>query len=409
MPDNQDRCRELNMSGKKGCLVNMKYIIPEIESVTLYDFSVSSHTTPQSLKRLDDISTFITACENVKESHAFKYFFRPKQEESDFNNEIQSFKELVRLFANTESLKLHTALEGISFMTSGKQLFSNVLGFFITTKTNMNEYYIVNKKGHQTLQDIIQTMCKQRTSLEEWETLYHDVKNNLQETIKELQKQGFAHGDIKPDNVLYFENANAQGGRYKLIDWEYSRKLDVNAFKQSSLLATNRKLGSHPMYYDVIKTLFMDFLSLNTSLRLVGKSFTENYTDQLMLPSTSKEKTDFLEFFRASWKSYKTFKSKNKLTSETMFQMFKNTADLHSLGMMLYPLAYRAKNEDLKKECASMVLFDTAEVKKVSEKQTRYVSSTILQNQSGSSHPRSHRSGNAPTRPRRARQGKKPK
>ena len=288
-----------------------------------------TNVTPAMLKELVDNS--ISAG-----THVFKRFFRKGTvAKQDYDNEILFMKELsTNVFGNIEERRKYTAIHGIDLDGTHE-----IIG--LQVRDPGATYYIVNQRGSVTLEDAAKAMTITEKQLEQ-------LTVDVLESLELLQRKHIAHGDIKPDNVMYFEDgmttSEGASGRWKLIDWEYSRSLDYAKLAKSSIISGDRKLGSHPMYYDIISSV--NARKLNASLRVVGQSFSESYVNQLMLP-VGNESSHFLTLFRASWDQYASKKVQKGVGADFVFNYYKNTTDLHSLGLVLYAIVHRMRRTKL--------------------------------------------------------------
>jgi serine/threonine protein kinase len=279
-------------------------------------------------------------------THVFKRFFRKGiVAKQDYNNEVLFMKELsTNVFGNVEDRRKYTAIHGLDLHGTHE-----IIGLQVQMQVpgSSGTYYIVNQRGSFTLEDVVAATVTEKQLAQ--------LTVDILESLELLQGKKIAHGDIKPDNLMYFEDgadgADGADGRWKLIDWEYSRSLDYAQLSKSSMLSKDRKLGSHPMYFDIISSI--NVRKLNASLRVVGKSFSESYVTQLMLPrGNGKELEHFLALFRASWDQYASKKAEavaKGFGNEFLFGYFNNTTDLHSLGLVIYAIAHRMRRTKLSK------------------------------------------------------------
>ena len=271
------------------------------------------------------------------QNRVLKLFHRPQMMLSDFNSELDSFRELSRLMKN--DLKTHTAISGIPIY--GKE----VVGFVVSD----TQYYVVNERGHKTLEDLMRDDPPPPQFVDGF--IYRLLRDIL-ETLAILNKANFAHGDIKPDNIMLFKSASSSAEhwyefpdgdrkRFKLIDWEYSRGLgDISQLP--AITSGDRKLGSHPMYYEI--SMWRNIhRATNVALRPMGMSFTEKYVTQLMLPSKKQETARYLSVFRRSWDNWARLQGTDTAapTKQSAFDKYKSTFDLHSLGMVGYAVSKR--------------------------------------------------------------------
>jgi serine/threonine protein kinase len=194
-----------------------------------------------------------------------------------------------------------------------------LFGFEIFMKQSGNLYdstisrcFVINRKCQET-------MSMKKVDLLKPNQFIAFVKHILSELV-ELQKLNMAHGDIKLDNIMKCN------GKFELIDWENSRKLDYD------FLVKQRYLGLSPMYFKI----------------LYGSAWYHAFSTALLkyYQETGGYDTYTSSKYADSVNSHYTALF-SKHTTEEVFQQVKYELDLTAFGFILYGIMVR--NPTLKK------------------------------------------------------------
>lgn len=159
---------------------------------------------------------------NYKNTLAKKFLFVSfffGSSKKNFNNEIEGYKDLIKIFKNDIS-KYTTIKPGFTY--NNKKIYA--INF-------NNNYYVFLEKCYKTLENIQFTT----------KTLNKCIKDII-EVLEILNKNNYIHNDIKPDNIILCKN------KFKLIDWESS-----NFIKNQASSFINSKNGNlvfnHPIKF----------------------------------------------------------------------------------------------------------------------------------------------------------------
>jgi len=300
-----------------------------IQNIKLYIKKNNQSIQSYVIESLEEIEEFIKFIKLPKsKNYVVKEFYNYKIKETDFHNEIQSFETISKIITKEENLvgipyneDLLIGFE-IVYKETINQTFNNELydllqnnpfegvADFIHEKIN-KRLFVVNRKCQKTLNAKLVNKFSVRT--------FQKFVSEILTTIIKLNKINVAHGDIKLDNIMTCD------GKYTLIDWEQSRKLDYFNLKM------NLAMGSCPVYY-IIK-----FGSLWESMHTVAIPFIIKVTgcnDRDSLTS-SKYIFDGIEYYKQIFASTEP---------EKAFQQVKHGLDMYSFGLILYGILEHNKN-----------------------------------------------------------------
>jgi serine/threonine protein kinase len=292
-----------------------------IKNIKLYikklNYSIQSHLI-ETIEEIEKFIKFIKLQKN--KNYVAKEFYNYKIKETDFHNEMQSFETLSKIITKEENLvgipyneDLLIGFE-IEYKETIDQIFKNELysllqnnpfdgvADFIHEKIN-KRLFVINRKCQKTLDAKLVNEISVRT--------FQKFVTEILQTIIKLNKINVAHGDIKLDNIMICNR------KYKLIDWEQSRKLEYSNLK------INLAMGSCPVYY-IIK-----FGSFWESIHIVAIPFIIKVTgcnDKDSLTS-SKYILNGIEYYKQIFAS---------MEQEKAFEYVKHGLDLYSFGLILY-------------------------------------------------------------------------
>jgi serine/threonine protein kinase len=135
----------------------------------------------------------------------------------NFNNELSGYKELIKIF-DKDINKYTTIKKGFTYKNN------DIYGIIFN-----NNYYIFLEKCYKTLENIKFTP-----------KLINKCIKDIFQVLLILNKKGYIHNDIKPDNIILCKN------RFKLIDWENSNYIK----NQSYIITKNGNLVfNHPIKF----------------------------------------------------------------------------------------------------------------------------------------------------------------
>ena len=200
-----------------------KYKIIEIYSINK-SFKIN---TSEILDLIKDNTSII-----VKK---FKYIYINK---NFFNNELEGFKQLIKIYGE-KNINKYTAI---------KPLF-NYKGYNIYGLSSGYNYYTFNELCNKTIDKIKMD-----------QNLFNKFIKDILKSIKILKKNKYIHYDIKPDNIMYCNN------RFKLIDWELSKK---NKYNNISLFNSGTPIFNHPILFYICGLpyfLCMKYINLRKKL-----------------------------------------------------------------------------------------------------------------------------------------------
>jgi len=300
-----------------------------IENIKLYIKKENKSIQPYLIELPTEIEQFIEFIKLPKsKNYVAKEFYNYKIKETDFHNEIQSFETLSKIITKEENLvgmpyneDLLIGFE-IIYKETINQIFKNELysllqnnpfngvADFIHEKIN-KRLFVINRKCQKTLDAKLVNNFSVR--------IFQKFVSEILQTIIKLNKINVAHGDIKLDNIM------TCNGRYTLIDWEQSRKLDYYNLKM------NLAMGSCPVYY-IIK-----FGSLWESIHTIAIPFIIKVTgcNDRDSSTSSKYILNGTEYYKQIFAS---------TDQETAFQQVKHGLDLYSFGLILYGILEHNKN-----------------------------------------------------------------
>lgn len=135
-----------------------------------------------------------------------------------------------------------------------------------------------------------------------------------------LQKHNLRHGDVKFDNIM--SECHKESPRFKLIDWGFAKELTwYNAMKRKGIKPFLR--GSSPLYYIHHPGLHWVF-------------YIKNYIHDCMINPTHPKCISFAQ--RVYDNFYEKFCNMPNTQQKDIFEEFKYTTDLWSLGLMIYSI-----------------------------------------------------------------------
>ncbi len=306
-----------NIERDKDTFCNLLETI-NILSIEGYDFSMQKHVLDKS-KFIDSINNSVNIV--TKEYYSDTAY-------DDFIDEVSSINRIYKYFGN--KLGHHTTLKNVIVYDN-----KEIIGVVISHGDEDNTLY---KKLYITFQGKCETRFREYALTNELSKREIDLfLKNILETLVILQDKNIAHCDIKFDNIMTncpYKNEN----QFKLIDWNLSKLLIFKNIQKFKGIKPYLR-GSSPFYYVFHKWIHWSF-------------YIHNYTRDCMLTEKETYKQLVCECVKYAKLCYRHFyeifnelnddntKPKSKKNNEKdIFEKFKFTTDLWSIGLMLYYLA----------------------------------------------------------------------
>ncbi len=277
----------------------------KIDSIIGYDFDLKKHKL--------DPKHFVEIVNSSKNIVTKEYY----SDVEDFTDELKSINKIYSYFG--KSIDKYTTLGDVI-----KYKNKNIIGCIISYGEKKLYVTFQGKCGMRFREYVLKTKLNK-------ETIVLFLKNVV-DTLIILQKNNIAHCDIKFDNIML----KCSNGDFKLIDWNLSKSLTYkNVSKLKKLKPYLR--GSSPVYYGVHFWIHWIF-------------YINNYLNDCML--INHEKDDILrdECVNYAKMCYNNFYEKilpSFKNGRDMFEHFKFTTDLWSLGLMLFYISKKNNISEL--------------------------------------------------------------
>lgn len=287
--DVQDRAK-----GTKGFVVSASKIndVTPQTRIYAYDHQGARH-------HIDNGSQFLN---KLQDKHFILKQFYGEHDQRNFSHELQAFSNVLSKLTKSDVRK-YTAIRPIIYE-------SKPIHGFSLENNGYTRYFVINQKGNFTLEEMMHNKMLN-------EDTFRKCITEILEAIIILSKHALIHGDVKPANIMLFNDMNGNS-RFKLIDWEYMRSHDE----------IGTKYGAHPIYYE------------NNKLFLSG--IMQHYVSTVMCPSNDDEFEKFYEFIRMSWESYMNLRDihENKQAFRTSFMQ---GLDTYNVGLIAQSLCHKLR------------------------------------------------------------------
>lgn len=221
-----------------------------------------------------------------------KQFFGSSAKE-DFRREMKVYKSLANIYG-ADMVQTYTAATTIN----------GYIGFVLTGEKPFKPmYFIINSKCPMTMESMPTMTAK------DLDKMLIDVL----ESIELLQRKNVGHFDIKPDNIMLC------GSRYKLIDWDLSHTMDKY---------TDRYYSSRT-FTSPIAWRLAPYVLTSAALNMVRHG-TSTFTRQ---EYRTVFKGDIMKSIVSDILARHAHLMSEHNTKQALFDAYKHTIDLYSLGM----------------------------------------------------------------------------
>lgn len=312
-----DMCKTSDLNDKDTFCTYVGSVLNKIKSVVLYTFDISTNSLKEVLLQgQDEILNFydyLQKDENealiskqYKLAASFTGVMTPK---SSFDEEVNGVVSLIQQLG-LDAVEKCTPVRFLQYENF------KVIGVKLCKKLTLTcDFIMFYNKCEVSLEDVLRN--PNNVSQMDKNTFINIVKSVLI-ILKDLQSQNeaIAHGDLKPANIMKCND------EWKLIDWNMSRKLTLDTLKEKDGIKPKHR-GSSPFYYKL-----HNFPYVNAMIK--------NYVNDFMMAQFHPSKFDeFKTFLENSVQSFESVSIK-QMDQDMLFQEFKLTGDLHSLGLIIY-------------------------------------------------------------------------
>lgn len=301
--------------------------INEINTVVLYVKKENKQIKSLQLETEEQINEFINFIKSpIAKNYVVKEFYNYKIKDIDFHNEIQGYEKISKIITEKENLIgiPYDSQMLIGFEIHYKEYISQMVTneLYTLLQNNPFETDFIHEKINKRL-FVVNRKCQNSLNAKYVNTIsvgiFKKLVIEILEMIVKLNEINIAHCDIKMDNIMICD------GKYKLIDWELSNKLNYYNFK------INLILGTCPVYY-IIKYGYLWEIIHNITIPNIIKQTGCN-------DRNSKTESQYifngLEYYKQIFQSS---------SHDVAFEKVKYSLDLYSFGLILYGILEHNKN-----------------------------------------------------------------